>query len=64
MSLNERIKEARIAKGITQEQLGSLIGVAKTTVAGYEKTGSLPLPKSERLPTCWASILASSSRTR
>lgn len=37
MSLNERIKEARIAKGITQEQLGSLIGVAKTTVAGYEK---------------------------
>lgn len=36
MSLNERIKEARKRKGITQEQLGILIGVAKTTVAGYE----------------------------
>lgn len=36
MSLNERIREARKRKGITQEQLGILIGVAKTTVAGYE----------------------------
>lgn len=36
MSLNDRIKEARKRKGITQEQLGALIGVAKTTVAGYE----------------------------
>ena len=37
MSLHDRIKEARKNKGITQEQLGELIGVAKTTVAGYEK---------------------------
>lgn len=37
MSLHDRIKEARINKGLTQEQLGELIGVAKTTVAGYEK---------------------------
>lgn len=37
MSLNDRIKEARLNKGLTQEQLGKLIGVAKTTVAGYEK---------------------------
>ena len=37
MSLHDRIKEARKNKGITQEQLGELIGVAKTTIAGYEK---------------------------
>lgn len=37
MSLNQRIKEARLKMGFTQEQLGSCIGVAKTTVAGYEK---------------------------
>lgn len=37
MSLNQRIKEARLKMGYTQEQLGNMIGVAKTTVAGYEK---------------------------
>lgn len=37
MSLHDRIKEARKNKGITQERLGELIGVAKTTIAGYEK---------------------------
>lgn len=37
MSLNTRIREARKNKGITQEQLGLLIGAAKTTIAGYEK---------------------------
>lgn len=37
MSLHDRIKEARKMKGITQEQLGELIGVAKTTITGYEK---------------------------
>lgn len=37
MSLHERIKEARQKRGLTQEQLGTLIGVAKTTITGYEK---------------------------
>lgn len=37
MSLHDRIKEARKKRGLTQEQLGSLIGVAKTTITGYEK---------------------------
>ena len=37
MALFDRIKEARIKKGLTQTELGKLIGVAKTTVAGYEK---------------------------
>lgn len=38
MSLHDRIKEARKNRGLTQEQLGNLIGVAKTTITGYEKT--------------------------
>ena len=37
MSLHDRIREARKNKGITQTELGDLIGVAKTTVTGYEK---------------------------
>ena len=37
MSLHDRIKEARKNKGITQTDLGEIIGVAKTTIAGYEK---------------------------
>lgn len=37
MSLHTRIKEARINKGYTQAQLGSIMGVANTTIAGYEK---------------------------
>lgn len=37
MSINDRIREARKLRGLTQEQLGALIDVAKTTIAGYEK---------------------------
>ena len=37
MSLHDRIRDARKAKGFTQAELGELIGVAKTTIAGYEK---------------------------
>lgn len=37
MSLHDRIKEARKSKGLTQTELGQCIGVAKTTIAGYEK---------------------------
>lgn len=37
MSLHNRIKEARNRKGLTQTELGDLIGVAKTTIAGYER---------------------------
>lgn len=37
MSLHSRIKEARKNKGLTQAELGNIIGVAKTTIAGYEK---------------------------
>lgn len=39
MPFNERLKEARIAAGYTQEQVADKIGIAKSTLAGYE-TGS------------------------
>ena len=37
MSFSSRLKEARLKKGLTQAQLGRLIGVANTTISGYEK---------------------------
>lgn len=33
----ERVKALRLAKGLTQEQLGERLGLAATTVANYER---------------------------
>lgn len=35
-NVGKLIKDARIAKGLTQEQLGSLVGVQKSAIAKYE----------------------------
>lgn len=37
MSIGERIKEVRVRCGLTQEGLASQMGIAKTTLTGYEK---------------------------
>lgn len=37
MDIGQKIKNARLAKGYTQEELGKLIGVQKSAVAKYEK---------------------------
>jgi len=42
MAFRNRIKEARKTRGLTQAQLGERIGVAKSTMAGYEKGTSRP----------------------
>lgn len=42
MSFQERLRQARINKNLTQEQLASLIGVAKSTLNGYEKNNREP----------------------
>ncbi len=42
MALNDRIKEARLKSGLTQEQLANMIGAAKSTVTGYEKGNRIP----------------------
>lgn len=36
MNIGAKIKKARIAKGMTQEELGELLGVQKSAVAKYE----------------------------
>ena len=42
MSFASRLKEIRKARGHTQESLGLSIGVAKSTITGYEKGTSHP----------------------
>lgn len=42
MAWFDRLKQARSEKHITQAELGASIGVAKSTVAGYEKGSSQP----------------------
>ena len=36
MEIGRLIKEARLAKGLTQEELGKLVGVQKSAIAKYE----------------------------
>jgi transcriptional regulator with XRE-family HTH domain len=36
MNIGEKIKAARLAKGMTQEELGEILGVQKSAVAKYE----------------------------
>jgi transcriptional regulator with XRE-family HTH domain len=40
--IGERIKKARIEKGLSQEELGNMIGVSKVSVCGYEKGTRTP----------------------
>ena len=36
MDVGSLIKEARLSKGLTQEELGNLVGVQKSAIAKYE----------------------------
>ena len=36
MNIGQKIREARIEKGMTQEELGDILGVQKSAVAKYE----------------------------
>lgn len=42
MAYNDRIKEARTAKKMTQKELAQAVGVGATTITGYEKGNSEP----------------------
>ena len=42
MSFGERLRTARKSKGYTQEQLAEIIGVAKSTLTGYERGNREP----------------------
>lgn len=36
MEIGKKIKDARLAKGLTQQELGDLVGVQKSAIAKYE----------------------------
>ena len=36
MDIGAKIKSARLAKGMTQEELGGILGVQKSAIAKYE----------------------------
>ena len=36
MEIGQKIKEARILKGLTQEELGNMVGLQKSAIAKYE----------------------------
>ena len=36
MEIGQKIKQARVAKGLTQEELGNLVGLQKSAIAKYE----------------------------
>lgn len=42
MTFGARLREMRLRRGFTQEQLGQKIGVAKSTLTGYEKGNREP----------------------
>ena len=42
MDMGTRIRDARIAKKLTQEELAKMIGVTKGSIAHYEKNVSVP----------------------
>lgn len=43
--ISERIRSARKAKGLTQEQLGEAVGVTKATINKYEGKGVYNIPR-------------------
>ena len=42
MSFAQRLKKARIEKGISQTELGNLVGIHYTQIGRYEKKGAQP----------------------
>lgn len=42
MIIGERIKQERIKRGLSQEQLGNMLGVSKVSVCGYETGNRIP----------------------
>ena len=42
MMLNERLKNLRLAKGLTLQQVGDVFGISKASVSGWEAGKSHP----------------------
>ncbi len=48
MTIGERIKQARKAKGLKQKELAKAVGVAEVTIGQYER--NIYIPKCDKLP--------------
>ena len=46
MNFNQRLKTLRLGNGITQKDLGKIIGVGRTTISEYESGKIVPKQKS------------------
>ena len=44
MSTNNRLKELRLSRGMTQDDIGQMLNVGKSTICKYE-SGAVPLPQ-------------------
>lgn len=42
MIIGKRIKELRIKKGLSQQELGTILGVTKVSICGYESGSRIP----------------------
>lgn len=42
MIIGKRLKEARVNRNMSQEELGNLLGVSKVSICGYEKGTRTP----------------------
>ena len=42
MLIGKRIKDLRIEKGLSQQELGDMIGVTKVSICGYENGTRIP----------------------
>lgn len=47
--MSNRVKAERSLKGLTQEQLGDLVGADKSTIGRWENGGAIPQEKIVRL---------------
>lgn len=47
MEIGARIKAARVAKGMTQEELGDILGVQKSAIAKYENGRVVNIKRSQ-----------------
>ena len=40
--IGKRVRELRVEKGLSQQELGNAIGVTKVSICGYESGGRIP----------------------
>lgn len=42
MLISSRVKELRVNRGLSQEELGNMMGVTKVSICGYENSARVP----------------------